>query len=31
MKSMYDGDGYSFSGWVAYVYGFTSQDVGSVS
>lgn len=29
-KSMYDGQ-YSFSGWFAYVYGFTAQDVGSVS
>ena len=29
-KSMYDGQ-YSFAGWFAYVYGFTSQDVGSVS
>ncbi|MCI1524399.1 MAG: enterobactin-iron receptor [Lactobacillus crispatus] len=29
-KSMYDEDGYRFTGWFAYVYGFTSQDVGSV-
>ena len=29
--SMYDEGGYSFTGWFAYVYGFTSQDVGSVS
>lgn len=29
-KSMYDED-YTFTGWFAYVYGFTSQDVGSVS
>ena len=29
-KSMYDGDDV-FAGWFAYVYGFTSQDVGSVS
>lgn len=29
--SMYDEGGYSFAGWFAYVYGFTSQDVGSVS
>lgn len=29
-KSMYDGQ-HIFSGWFAYVYGFTSQDVGSVS
>lgn len=29
-KSMYDGE-HVFSGWFAYVYGFTSQDVGSVS
>ena len=29
--SMYDEGGYSFMGWLAYVYGFTSQDVGSVS
>ena len=28
--SMFDGQGV-FSGWFAYVYGFTSQDVGSVS
>lgn len=26
--SMYDGGGYAFTGWFAYVYGFTSQDVG---
>lgn len=29
-KSMFDGQGV-FSGWFAYVYGFTSQAVGSVS
>ena len=29
-KSMYDGQ-HAFNGWFAYVYGFTSQDVGSVS
>ena len=29
-KSMYDGQ-HVFSGWFAYVYGFTAQDVGSVS
>ena len=29
-KSLFDGQ-YSFYGWFAYVYGFTSQDVGSVS
>lgn len=31
IKSMYDYGGYTFTGWFAYVYGFTSQDVGSVS
>ena len=29
-KSMFDAE-HVFSGWFAYVYGFTSQDVGSVS
>lgn len=29
--SMYDEGAYAFVGWFAYVYGFTSQDVGSVS
>lgn len=29
-KSMYDEGGYAFTGRFAYVYGFTSQDVGSV-
>ena len=29
-KSMFDGQ-HPFAGWFAYVYGFTSQDVGSVS
>ena len=29
-KSMFDGQ-HLFTGWFAYVYGFTSQDVGSVS
>ena len=29
-KSMYDGQ-HIITGWFAYVYGFTSQDVGSVS
>ena len=29
-KSMFDGR-YTFTGWFAYVYGFTAQDVGSVS
>ena len=29
-KSMYDGQ-HALTGWFAYVYGFTSQDVGSVS
>ena len=29
-KSMFDGQ-HMFYGWFAYVYGFTSQDVGSVS
>ena len=29
-KSIYDGQQF-FTGWFAYVYGFTSQDVGSVS
>lgn len=29
-KSMYDGR-FALQGWFAYVYGFTSQDVGSVS
>ena len=29
-KSMFDGR-FEFTGWFAYVYGFTSQDVGSVS
>ena len=29
-KSMFDGQAV-FSGWFAYVYGFTAQDVGSVS
>ena len=29
-KSMFDGQD-AFSGWFAYVYGFTSEDVGSVS
>lgn len=29
-KSMYDGQD-TITGWFAYVYGFTSQDVGSVS
>lgn len=28
-KSMFDGE-HVFSGWFAYVYGFTSEDVGSV-
>ena len=27
--SMYDDGGYVFTGWCAYVYGFTSQDVGA--
>lgn len=27
--SMYDDGGYVFTGWFAYVYGFTSQDVGA--
>ena len=30
-RSMYDEGGYVFTGWLAYVYGFTSHDVGSVS
>ena len=30
-RSMYDDGGYGFTGCFAYVYGFTSQDVGSVS
>lgn len=29
--SMYEEGAYVFTGWFAYVYGFTSQDVGSVS
>lgn len=29
-KSMFDAE-HAFSGWFAYVYGFTSEDVGSVS
>lgn len=31
IRSMYDEGEYVFTGWFAYVYGFTSQDVGSVS
>ena len=30
-RSMYDEGSYGLTGWFAYVYGFTSQDVGSVS
>lgn len=31
VKSVYDEGLYTFTGWFAEVYGFTSQDVGSVS